>query len=164
MCRKRSLQRSEHGDQKRPTPEPTQRINRTIPSSVSSQKYNYRRHNNPSQGSKSIKSPSHQIDTRQDKSPTEGSRQGANVQYDMARETRTTPSGGNRTAERRPVRSRQATAVRPCPYYLRSRVKQPEGIPEEQRSDRFDDIPQNNLRRRSLSVEALEGDPVDRSE
>ncbi|GFT38216.1 hypothetical protein TNCV_427961 [Trichonephila clavipes] len=35
-------------------------------------------------------------------------------------------------AERRPVRSKQATAVKPCPYYLRSRVKQLEGIPEEQ--------------------------------
>ncbi|GFU50415.1 uncharacterized protein TNCV_1828161 [Trichonephila clavipes] len=82
----------------------------------------------------------------------------------MARETRTTPSGENRTAERRPVRSRQVTAVRPCSYYLRSRVKQPEGIPKEQRSNRFHGIPQNNLRRSSLSVEALEGDPVDKSE
>ncbi|GFW34787.1 uncharacterized protein TNCV_2157811 [Trichonephila clavipes] len=126
ICRKRSLQGSEHGDQKRPTPEPTQGIKRTIPSSVSSRKYKYKRRNNPSQGSQSIAGPSHQIDTRQDKPHTEGSRQGASVQYDRARETRTTPSGGNRAAERRPVRSRQATAVRPCPYYLRSRVKQPE--------------------------------------
>ncbi|GFU50386.1 uncharacterized protein TNCV_1798071 [Trichonephila clavipes] len=164
ICRKRSLQGSEHGNQKRPTPEPTQGIKRTIPSSVSSRKYNYRIPTNPFQGSKSIEIPSHQIYTRQDKTPTEGSRQGANVQYDMAQETRTTPSGGNRTAEKRPVRSRQATAVSPCPYYLRSPVKQPEGIPEEQRSNRFDGIPQDNLRRKSLSVEALDGDPVDRSE
>ncbi|GFX65214.1 uncharacterized protein TNCV_4821051 [Trichonephila clavipes] len=76
--------------------------------------------------------------SRQCKPPTEGSRQGARVQYDRARETRTTPSGGNSTAERRPVRSRQATAVRPCHYYLRSRVKQPEGIPEEQRRNGID--------------------------
>ncbi|GFU38870.1 hypothetical protein TNCV_3539931 [Trichonephila clavipes] len=34
---------------------------------------------------------------------------------------------------------------RPCPYYLRSRLKKPEGISEEQR-----DRPQNKLRRRSL--------------
>ncbi|GFV97746.1 uncharacterized protein TNCV_2313311 [Trichonephila clavipes] len=122
---------SEYGDQKRPTPEPTQGIKRTIPSSVSSRKYKYRRPNNPSQGSQSIACPSHQIDTRQVKPPTEGSRQGASVQYDRARETRTTPSGRNSAAERRPVRSRQTTAVRPCPYYLRSRVKQPEE-PEEQ--------------------------------
>ncbi|GFV73301.1 uncharacterized protein TNCV_3309291, partial [Trichonephila clavipes] len=72
--------------------------------------------------------------------------------------TRTTPIGGNSEAERRPVRSRQATAVRPCPYYLRSRVKYPEGIPEEQRSNGIDSIPQNNLRRRSLSMEILDGD------
>ncbi|GFW41741.1 uncharacterized protein TNCV_4979921 [Trichonephila clavipes] len=57
-----------------------------------------------------------------------------------------------------------ATAVRPCPYYLRSRVKQPEGIPEEWRNIGIDSIPQNNIRRRSLSMEALDGDPVDRSE
>ncbi|GFX57911.1 hypothetical protein TNCV_3068781 [Trichonephila clavipes] len=37
-------------------------------------------------------------------------------QYDKARETRTTTSETNRAAERRPVRSKQATAVRPCPY------------------------------------------------
>ncbi|GFV75434.1 uncharacterized protein TNCV_1482801 [Trichonephila clavipes] len=111
-----------------------------------------------------ILGPSHQIDTRQCKSPTEGSRQGASVQYDRARETRTTPSGGNCAAERRSVRSRQATAVRPCPYYLRSRVKQPEGIPEQQRSNGIDSIPQNNLKRRSIRMEALDGDPVDRSE
>ncbi|GFY34908.1 uncharacterized protein TNCV_154811 [Trichonephila clavipes] len=163
ICRKRSLQGSEHVDQKRPTPEPTQGIKRTIPSSVSSRKHKYRRPNNPSQGSQSIAGPSHQIYSRQCKPPTEGSRQGASVQYDRARETRTTPSGGNSADERRPVRSRQATAVRPCPYYLRSRVKQPEGIPEQQRSNGIDSIPQNNLRRRSLSMETLDGDPVDRS-
>ncbi|GFW24734.1 retrovirus-related Pol polyprotein from transposon 297 [Trichonephila clavipes] len=84
ICRKRSLQWSEHRDQKRPTPEPTQGIKRTIPSSVSSRKYKYRGPNNPSQGSQSIASPSHQRDTRQCKLPTEGSRQGVSVQYDRA--------------------------------------------------------------------------------
>ncbi|GFX49898.1 uncharacterized protein TNCV_1031491 [Trichonephila clavipes] len=86
------------------------------------------------------------------------------VRRDRARETMTIPSGGNSAAERRPVRSRQATAGRPCPYYLRSQVKQPEGIPEEQRNNGIHSKPQNNLRRRSLSMEALDGDPVDRSE
>ncbi|GFV78533.1 uncharacterized protein TNCV_1888391 [Trichonephila clavipes] len=104
------------GTRKRPIPEPTQGIKGTIPSSVSSRNHTYRRPNNPSQGTQSIAGPSHQIDTRQVKPPTEGSMQGASVQYDRARETRTTPSGGNSAAERRPVRSRQATAVRPCPY------------------------------------------------
>ncbi|GFS71483.1 uncharacterized protein TNCV_5051791 [Trichonephila clavipes] len=164
ICRKRSLQESEHRDQKRPTSEPTQGINRTIPSSISSRKYKYRRPNNPSQGSQSIAGPSHQIDTRQGKPPTEGSRQERSGQYDKARETRTATNGINKAAERRPVLSKQATAVIPCPYYLRSRVKQPEGIPEERRSYGIDNIPQNNIRRRSLSMEALDGDPVDRSE
>ncbi|GFW77394.1 uncharacterized protein TNCV_2497871 [Trichonephila clavipes] len=65
-------------------------------------------------------------------------------------------------AERRTVRSKQTTAVRPCPYYLRSRVRQPEGFPEERRNRGIASIPQNNIRR-SLTMEALDGDPVDRS-
>ncbi|GFX97554.1 uncharacterized protein TNCV_2841141 [Trichonephila clavipes] len=105
---------SEQGDQKRPTPIPTQAIKRTVPSSVSARKHKYRRPNNPSQGPQSIAGPSHQLNTRQYKPPTEGSRQGASVQYDRDRETRTPPSEGNSAAERRPVQSRQATAVRPC--------------------------------------------------
>ncbi|GFU92710.1 uncharacterized protein TNCV_2892191 [Trichonephila clavipes] len=78
------------------------------------------------------------------------------------RDTRTT-SGTNRAPERRPVQSKQATTVRPCPYYLHSRIKQPEGIPEDRRSIGIDSITQNNIRRRSLSMKALDGDPVDRS-
>ncbi|GFV10572.1 uncharacterized protein TNCV_3229211 [Trichonephila clavipes] len=144
ICRKHSLQGSEHRDQKRPTPEPTQGIKRTIPSS-------------------SIAGPSHQIDTRQGKPPTEGSRQGTSGQYDRTWETRTTTSRTNRTAER-PVRSEQATAVRPCPYNLRSRVRQPEGFSEERRDIGIESFPQNNIRRRSLNMEALDGDPVVRRE
>ncbi|GFX40403.1 uncharacterized protein TNCV_4320361 [Trichonephila clavipes] len=128
-------QGSEHRDQKRPTPEPKQGIKRAILSSVSPRNYKYRRPNNPSQGSQSIAGPSHQQDSRQDKA-----------------------------AERRPVRSKQATAVRPCLYYLHSRVRQPEGFPEERRNSGIESIPQNNIKRRSLSMEALDGDPVDRSE
>ncbi|GFV18853.1 uncharacterized protein TNCV_4757401 [Trichonephila clavipes] len=161
ICRKRSLHGSEHRDQKRPTPEPIQGIKKTIPSSISSRKYKYRRPNNPPQGSQSIAGPSHQIYTRQGKPPTEGNRQETSGQYDKARETRTTTSGTNSAAERRPVLSKQVTAVRSCPYYLRSRVKQPEGIPEEQWNRQY---PQNNIWRRCLSMEALDGDPVDRSE
>ncbi|GFX37575.1 uncharacterized protein TNCV_3200991 [Trichonephila clavipes] len=155
---------SEHGDQKRPTPVPAQGIKRTVPSSISSRNHIYRRPSNHSQGPQSVAGPSHQLDTRHCKPLTEESRQGARVQYDRARETRTTPSKGNSAAARRPVRSRQATAVRPCPYYLRSRLNKPEGIPEEQRSIGIDSLPQNNLRRRSISMEALDGDPVDRSQ
>ncbi|GFW26360.1 uncharacterized protein TNCV_2172441 [Trichonephila clavipes] len=122
------------------------------------------RPNNPSQGSQSIAGPSHLRDARKGKPPTEESKHDMTGQYDKARETRTTTSGTNRAAKRRQVRSKQATAVRPCPYYLRSRVKQPEGIPEDRKSIGIDSITQNNIRRRSLSMEALDGDPVDRSE
>ncbi|GFU42724.1 retrovirus-related Pol polyprotein from transposon 17.6 [Trichonephila clavipes] len=115
-------------------------------------------------GSQSIAGPSRPKDSRQDKPPTEGSRHEGSGQYDKARETKTTKNGTNRAAEKRPVRSKQATAVRPCPYYLRSRVRQPEGFPEERRNIGMESIPQNNIRRRSLSMEALDGDPVDRSE
>ncbi|GFX41576.1 uncharacterized protein TNCV_3109721 [Trichonephila clavipes] len=70
ICRKRSLQGSEHWDQKRPTPEPKQGIKRAIPSSVSSRNHKFRIPKNPSQGSQSIAGPSHQRDTRQGKPPT----------------------------------------------------------------------------------------------
>ncbi|GFW22166.1 uncharacterized protein TNCV_1632961 [Trichonephila clavipes] len=101
---------------------------------------------------------------RQFQPPTEESRRGARVQYDKARETRSTHSKRHSAAEGRPVRSRQMTALRPCPYYLRSRLKEPEGIPEEQGSTGINSLSQNSLRRRSLSMEALDGDPTDRSE
>ncbi|GFV87226.1 uncharacterized protein TNCV_5114441 [Trichonephila clavipes] len=45
-------------------------------------------------GPQSIAGPSHQLDTRQYKPPTEESRQEARVQYDRAWETRTTPRKG----------------------------------------------------------------------
>ncbi|GFX59365.1 retrovirus-related Pol polyprotein from transposon 297 [Trichonephila clavipes] len=122
-----------------------------------------RRPNNPSQGSQSIAGPSHQQDSRQDKSPTVASRHEGRGQYNKARGTKTTKNGTNRAAERRTVRSKQTTALIPCPYYLRSRLRQPEGFPEERRNSGIESIPQNNIRRRSLSMEALDGDPVDRS-
>ncbi|GFW08378.1 uncharacterized protein TNCV_1656921 [Trichonephila clavipes] len=111
-----------------------------------------KRPNNPSQESQPIAGPSHQQDSRQDKSPTVASRHEGSGQYNKTRETKTTKNRTNRAAERRTVRSKQATAVRPCRYYLHSRVKQPEGIPEERRSNIIDSIPQNNIRRRSLSM------------
>ncbi|GFS72680.1 uncharacterized protein TNCV_1420761 [Trichonephila clavipes] len=123
-------QGSEHRNKKRPTPERKQGVKRAIPSSVSSRNYKYRRPNNPSQGSQSIAGPSHQQDSRQDKSTTVASRQEVSGQYNKARETKSTKNGNNRAAERT-VRSKQTTAVRPCLYYLRSRVRQPEGFPEE---------------------------------
>ncbi|GFX67805.1 hypothetical protein TNCV_1565061 [Trichonephila clavipes] len=62
----------------------------------------------------------------------------------------------------RPVRSNQATTRRPCPYYLRSRVKESDGIPEQQRNIEINGIPHSKIRSRSLSMEALDGDPIHR--
>ncbi|GFS55054.1 uncharacterized protein TNCV_2441371 [Trichonephila clavipes] len=76
ICRKRSLQGSEHGDQKRPTPVLPQGIKRTVPSSITSRNHKYRRPNNPSQGPESIAGPSHQRIIRQFNPPTEESRRG----------------------------------------------------------------------------------------
>ncbi|GFW54066.1 uncharacterized protein TNCV_3828741 [Trichonephila clavipes] len=65
-------------------------------------------------------------------SPTkEESRRGERVHSDKAQETRTTGSKGHNAAEGRPVRSGKTTRMRPCPYYLRGRFKEPEGIPEK---------------------------------
>ncbi|GFU17656.1 hypothetical protein TNCV_2905511 [Trichonephila clavipes] len=74
----------------------------------------------------------------------------------QTRQTRATMRG--RKAER-PVRSNQATTRRPCPYYLRSRVKESDGIPEEQRNIEINGIPHSKIRSRSLSMEALDEDP-----
>ncbi|GFW82797.1 uncharacterized protein TNCV_3493671 [Trichonephila clavipes] len=106
---------------------------------------------NPSQGSQPIAGSSHQQDSRQDKSPTVASRHEGSGQYNKARETKTTKNGTNRAAERT-VRSNQMTAVRPCPYYLRSRVRQPEGFPEERRNSGIASIPQNNITGEGASV------------
>ncbi|GFU67120.1 uncharacterized protein TNCV_3675341 [Trichonephila clavipes] len=141
------------------------RLKRKVDSNGSGDGKNIKkRPNNHSQRSQPIAGPSHQQDSRQDKPPTVASRHEGSGQYSKARETKTTKDGNNRAAERRTVRSKQTTAVRPCPYYLRSRVRQPEGFPEERRNSGLASIPQNNIRRRSLSMEALDGDPVDRSE
>ncbi|GFV87483.1 uncharacterized protein TNCV_3281211 [Trichonephila clavipes] len=93
-------QGSEHRDQKRPTPETKQGIKRAILSSVSSRNYKYRKPNKPSQGSQSIAGPSHQQDSRQDKSPTEGRRHEGSGQFNKARDTKTTKNGTNRAARR----------------------------------------------------------------
>ncbi|GFT04914.1 retrovirus-related Pol polyprotein from transposon 412 [Trichonephila clavipes] len=77
ICRKRSLQRSEHRDPKRQAPVLPQRLKRTVPSSVSSRTHKYRRNNfNPSQGSESNSGPSHQLQIRQLNPTKEESRRG----------------------------------------------------------------------------------------
>ncbi|GFT34702.1 uncharacterized protein TNCV_1536311 [Trichonephila clavipes] len=164
IYRKRSLQGSEHRDPKRQAPVLPQSLKRTVPSSVFSRTHKYRRNIfNPSKGPETISGPSHQQQMRKFSPTKEESRRRAKVQSDKARETRTAGSKGHSAAEGRPVRSRKTTTERPCPYYLRSHFKEPEGIPQEQRSTGIDSLPENSLRRRSLCMEALDGDPADRS-
>ncbi|GFT35421.1 HTH_Tnp_Tc3_2 domain-containing protein [Trichonephila clavipes] len=173
MYRKISLQGSEHKDRKRLAPEQRQGVKRSIPPSISSRTYKFKRPNTSSQGVESIAGPSRLPDCRLNKSTTVESQTEGSGRDNKTRQTRATTRGRNKQAER-PVLSNQATARRPCsghttccPYYLRSRVKESDGIPEEQRNIEINGIPHSRIRRRSLSMEALDGDPagqVDRSE
>ncbi|GFV89034.1 uncharacterized protein TNCV_4912341 [Trichonephila clavipes] len=159
MCRKRSLQGSEHQDRKRRAPEQRQGVKRSIPFSISSRTYKFKRPNTSSPGVESIAGPSRLPDRRRSASTTVGSRTEGSGRDNQTRQTRATTRGRNKQAER-PVRSNQAHTRRPCPYYLRSRVKESDGIPE-QRNIEINGIPHNRIRR-SLSMEALDGDPVHR--
>ncbi|GFT09583.1 uncharacterized protein TNCV_4947621 [Trichonephila clavipes] len=162
MCRKRSLQGSEHKDRKRLAPEQRQGVKRSIPPSISSRTYKFKRPNTSSQGVESIAGPSRLPDCRLNKSTTVEFRTEGSGRDNKTRQTRATTRGRNKQAER-PVRSNKATTRRPCPYYLRSRVKESDGIPEEQqRNIEINGIPHSRIRRRSLSMEALDGDPVHR--
>ncbi|GFX73308.1 retrovirus-related Pol polyprotein from transposon 297 [Trichonephila clavipes] len=123
--------------------------------------YKFKRPNTSSQGVESVASPSRLPDCRLNKSTTVESRTEGSGRDNKTRQTRATTRGRNKQAER-PVRSNQATTRRPCPYHLRSRVKENDGIPEEQRNLEINGIPHRRIRRRSLSMEALDGDPVHR--
>ncbi|GFX60066.1 uncharacterized protein TNCV_4557461 [Trichonephila clavipes] len=107
-----------------------------------------------------VQGPSRLPDCRLNKSTPVESRTEGSGRDNKTRQTRATMRGCNKQAER-PVRSNQATTRRTCPYYLRSRVKESDGIPEEQRNIEINGIPHSRIRRRSLSMEALDGDPGD---
>ncbi|GFV21230.1 uncharacterized protein TNCV_4268631 [Trichonephila clavipes] len=81
----------------------------------------------PSQGVESIAGPSRLPDCRLNKSTTVESRTEGSGRDNKTRQTRATTRGRNKQAER-PVRSNQITTRRPCPYYLRNRVKESDGI------------------------------------
>ncbi|GFW30465.1 retrovirus-related Pol polyprotein from transposon 297 [Trichonephila clavipes] len=146
---------------KKLAPEQRQGVKRSIPSSISSRTYKFKRPNTSSQGVESIAGPSRLPDCRLNKSTTVESWTEGSGRDNKTRQTRATTRGRNKQAER-PVRSYQASTRRPCPYYLRSRVKESNGIPEEQRNIEINGIPHSRIRRRSLSMEALDGDPVHR--
>ncbi|GFS73240.1 uncharacterized protein TNCV_4571591 [Trichonephila clavipes] len=156
MCRKRSLQGSEHKDRKRLAPGQRQGVKRSIPPSISSRTYKFKRPNTSSQGVESISGSSRLPDCRLIKSTTVESRTEGSGGDNKTRQTRATTRGRNKQAER-PVRSNQATTRRPCPYYLRSRVKESDGTPKEQRNIEINGIPHSRIRR-SLSMEALDGE------
>ncbi|GFV02291.1 uncharacterized protein TNCV_528621 [Trichonephila clavipes] len=101
----------------------------------------------------------------QDKSPTAASRHEGSGQYNKARETKTTKNGTNRAAERRTVQSKQTTTVRPCPYYLHCRVWQTtRGFPQERRNSGMKVFHRATSGDGASVWEALDRDPVDRSE
>ncbi|GFY01481.1 uncharacterized protein TNCV_2606681 [Trichonephila clavipes] len=161
ICKKRSRQGSEHQDRKRRAPEQRQGVKRSIPPSISSRTYKFKRPNTSSPGVQSIAGPSRLPDRRRTDSTTIGSRTEGSGRDDQTRQTRATARGRNKQAEK-PVRSSQATTRRPCPYYLRSRLRATDGIPEELRNIEINVIPHSKIWRRSLSMEALDGDPVHR--
>ncbi|GFS58107.1 hypothetical protein TNCV_1411021 [Trichonephila clavipes] len=140
MCRKRSLQGTEHKDRKRLAPEQRQEVKRS--------RFHPRSH-------PELINLRDLIPPHKDRIRTEGS-----GRDNKTRQTRATTRGRNKQEER-PVRSNQATTRGPCPYYLRSQVKESDGIPEEQRNIEINGIPHSRIRR-SLSMEALDGDPVHR--
>ncbi|GFW70877.1 hypothetical protein TNCV_4502391, partial [Trichonephila clavipes] len=70
--------------------------------------------------------PSRLPDCRLNKSTTVESRRKV-VDDNKTRQTRAATRGRSKQAER-PVRSNQPLQRRPCPYYLRSRMKESDGI------------------------------------
>ncbi|GFX24098.1 retrovirus-related Pol polyprotein from transposon 17.6 [Trichonephila clavipes] len=138
ICRKRSRQGSDHQDRKRRAPEQGQGVKRV----------------------ESIAGPS-RLPDRRTATTTGGSRVEVSGRDNQTRQTRATTRRRNEQAKN-PVRSNQTNTRRPCPYYLRSRIQEKDGIPEEMSNIEINGIPGNTFRRRSLSMEALDGDPVHR--
>ncbi|GFX12564.1 retrovirus-related Pol polyprotein from transposon 297 [Trichonephila clavipes] len=138
ICRKRSRQGSDHQDRKRHAPEQGQGVKRV----------------------ESIAGPS-RLPDRRTATTTGGSRMEVSGRDNQTRQTRATTRRRKEQAEK-PVRSNQTNTRRPCPYYLRSRIQEKDGIPEEMSNIEINGIPGSTFRRRSLSMEALNGDPVHR--
>ncbi|GFT06964.1 uncharacterized protein TNCV_1415281 [Trichonephila clavipes] len=166
ICRKRSLQESEYKATTKKALVLPQGLKRGVPLSIAFRTHKHIRQSrdkHPSQGPETLPGTSNQRQMRRFSLLKEESRRVSRVQSDRAGETRTTGSKGHSAAEGRLVWSGKTTTVRPYPYYLRSRIKEPEGLPEEQRNTGIDSLRQNRLRRRSLSMEALDEDPAERS-
>ncbi|GFW86689.1 uncharacterized protein TNCV_4334731 [Trichonephila clavipes] len=160
ICKKRSRQGSDHQDRKRHAPEQRQGVKRSIPSSFSSKNYKFQKHNTSSPGVKSIAGPS-KLPDRRTATTTSGSRMEVSGRDNQTRQTRATTRRRNEQAEK-PVRSNQTNTRRPCPYYLRSRIQEKDRIHEDLNNIEINGIPGSTFRRRSLSMEALNGDPMHR--
>ncbi|GFX99404.1 retrovirus-related Pol polyprotein from transposon 17.6 [Trichonephila clavipes] len=87
ICRKRSLQGSEHQDRKRRAPEQRQGVKRSIPSSISFRTYKFKRPNTSSPGVESIAGPSRFPDRKRTASTTIGSRMEGSGRDDQTRQT-----------------------------------------------------------------------------
>ncbi|GFX78746.1 retrovirus-related Pol polyprotein from transposon 412 [Trichonephila clavipes] len=160
ICKKRSRQGSDHQDRKRHAPEQRQGVKRSIPSSISSRTYKFKRPNTSSPGVQSISGPS-KLPDRRTTTTTGGSRMEVSGRDNQTRQTRATTRRRNEQTEK-PVRSNQTNTRRPCPYYLRSRIQEKDRIHEDLNNIEINGIPGSTFRRRSLSMEALNGDPVHR--
>ncbi|GFX07999.1 retrovirus-related Pol polyprotein from transposon 17.6 [Trichonephila clavipes] len=147
-------------DRKRHAPEQRQGVKRSIPSSFSSKNNKFQRHNTSSPGVKSIAGPS-KLPDRRTATTTGGSRMEVSGRDNQTRQTRATTRRHNEQAEKT-IRSNQTNTRRPCPYYLRSRIQEKDRIHENLNNIEINGIPGSIFRRRSLSMEALNGDPVHR--
>ncbi|GFU61976.1 uncharacterized protein TNCV_4022591 [Trichonephila clavipes] len=140
--------------------EQRQGIKRSIPSSISSRTYKFQRPNTSSPGVQSIAGPS-KLPDRRNATTTSGSRMEVSGRDNQTRQTRATTRRHNEQAEKT-VRSNQTNTRRPCPYYLRSRIQEKDRIHEDLNNIEINGIPGSIFRRRSLSMEAMNGDPVHR--
>ncbi|GFS66266.1 uncharacterized protein TNCV_3855861 [Trichonephila clavipes] len=160
ICKKRSRQESDHQHRKRHAPEQRQGVKRSIPSSISSRTYKFKKPNTSSPGVQSIAGPS-KLPDRRNATTTSGSRMEVSGRDNQTRQTRATTRRHNEQAEKT-VRSNQTNTRRPCPYYLRSRIQEKDRIHENLNNIEINGIPGSIFRRRSLSMEAINGDPVHR--
>ncbi|GFW66556.1 hypothetical protein TNCV_3840951 [Trichonephila clavipes] len=106
MCRKRSLQGSEQKERKRLAPEQKKGVKRSIPPSISSRTYKFKRPNTSSQGVESIAGPSRLPDCRLNKSTTvESGRKVVGVITRPARPEQQRKDATNTSGETSPVES-----------------------------------------------------------
>ncbi|GFU34404.1 retrovirus-related Pol polyprotein from transposon 297 [Trichonephila clavipes] len=99
ICKKRSRQGSDHQDRKRHAPEQRQGVKRSIPSSISSRTYKFKRPNTSSPGVESITGPS-KLPDRRTATTTSGSRMEVSGRDNQTRQTRATTRRHNEQAEK----------------------------------------------------------------